>query len=267
MIARMLMMILLAALAAGSPEPPGPLFPAGRAWCALDLSAKKGLLRGQVSLACRRIPAGEADRDLVAWPEGGREPEGEVLTCTARTAATFRAEATRTTWLDAKGLLQDQAREGRKRSTRRFGVAGYRQWRTKGDAGRSAAEEKTVTFGGEPRPVVDVASLLWLATAHHLEREGGSLAVGAVTKGTLVPLAVRSQEVVDLDCGDSTVRARRVVIEAADDDDDHPPTLLGMTGPVELYLDVATGLPRELRGTVAHAGLIRARVVRAVAEP
>lgn len=266
MIGRMLTLLVLAALAAPS-IPAEPLLPAGRSWSALDLSAKKGLLRGQVELTCSRVQAEDADRELVAWPEGGRAPEGEVLKCTTCTSATFRADATRTTWLDARGLLQDVAHEGRRRSTRRFGVSGYRQWRRKGDSAKAPVDEKTVTFSGAPRPVIDVASLLWLAAAHRLERDGARLSVGAVSKAGLVPLDVRADDVRDLDCGQATVRARRVLIEPPESDEEHPATLLGMTGPVELYLDMTSGLPLELRGTVARAGLIRARVVKAVAEP
>lgn len=235
----------------------------GASWRSLHLEARKAIFRGSVDLRAERRPAADVAADLRSCPDGdARKPDGEVVVFSLVTDASFRSRASRTTWADASGLLQDDGREGKRQSTRRFAPAAFCQWRQKG---KSPWEERRVAFERLPgRPLVDVGSMLWLATGLRLDREGARLDVAVVSKGRVLPLRLEAKETATIERGHGDrVETRRVLIAS---EDEHDASLFGLKGDVDLYLSLADGMPVELRGHVEKLGAVRVRVRAVEAE-
>jgi hypothetical protein len=249
-----------------APEAPSGAVVEPGSWSRLEFRARKGLVKGSVSLTARPARAEEGQAELRPWPDGtAREPAGGLIAFTTSTRATFRGHLERTTLMDDVGLVQDVVVEGKRRTTRRFGANGLHRWRERG----GKVEEMHVTWVAPPdgRPIVDVAALLWLVTARRLDREGASLHVAVVSKGRRIGVDATAREIAEIEslagAEARPVLARRVEIEPAEDDEEESVTLLGMQGGIDLYVEVGTGRPVEIRGKVPKIGRITARVVGA----
>jgi len=255
--------LLLQAAPAPPVEPPVP----PPSWTRLRFEARKGLLRGEVVMTVRAATADEVRTQLVAWPQGtAREPSGAVRLFETRTKATFRSEMRRTTWVDDVGLLQDEAIEGKRRSLRRFGSDGAHQWKQKlADGEPMTREEKHVTWPvpTDGLPVWDAAALIHAVTAQRLNTRDVTLHFAILTKGRRVAVEAVPGPLIEMEGGSRSVKAsaRRIDIRPSAEDDEESVAVLGMRGDVQLFVDAASGLPLEVRGTVPHAGLIRACVV------
>jgi hypothetical protein len=261
--------LLAALLLQAAPPAPAEPAPVAAPWTRVRFEARKGLLHGDVVMTLRSATADEVRARLMAWPEGAaREPMGEVQVFETRTKATFRAEVRRTTWIDDAGVLQDETIEGKRRSLRRFGTDGAHQWKERlTDGGPSAREEKQLTWPlpTDGRPIWDVAALIHAATVQRLQVRDAPLEFAIVTKGRRVAVEAVPGPLVELEVdgarGCTKVAARRIDVRPSTEDDEESVAVLGMRGDVQLFVDAVTGRPLEVRGTVPHVGLIRARVV------
>ena len=262
------MLLVAAAVLALSVDPPRTAPPApwpapGSSWCRLRLEARKAIFKGSADIRVARVPAADVVTELRQWPEGGaRIPVGEVAVFRLESKATMRGEALRTTWLDAAGLLQDDGREGRRGTLRRFGASGLHAWKARGSG---IVEERFVALEDPgPRAIVDVAGLLWLATGLRMDREGATMKVAVVSHGAVVPLDLSAKGTETIQSRGGAVVARRVLIRPTDPEAEA--SLFGLRGDVDLLLETSSGMPVELRGRVAKLGAVRVRVVEVVPE-
>lgn len=279
----------LAGVLAGAAAASGPVFEPVR-WSRLEMGASKLLLSATTTVTAENVPAARAARDLDFPPEGtpvlARGPVVTVLTI--ESALPFGRRERTTVWLDPKdgtSLQRSKLVSGRKQYWKvyRYTKEGYYQWRVSPASPREEAlpPEHWTNRSGHlvaaspqlPRGAVisDSYALLYLASAGRLERHGGRMKMMILAEEQPLELSFESdgsvQMAIDLrEHGSDGVRhrremvvARRVRVTARTLEALSRPGLvdlgfLGMRGELQMFIEIATGLPIRIVGRTSKVG-------------
>lgn len=276
------------------PEPATGAAPtdAGVPWTQLSFVARKFLLTARATLSARAIPGAETVDILLEPPLGTATPlRGPVLieTRVVSDLPFGRGEETVAWILPGGTALQSLKRGvGRKlyQRQRRYTLEGYYSWRSEpadtlekglGPELWSRRDEELVAATPAADTSLQLTSsyaLLYLISAARLDRPDSRLRLDVITNrerlgvefaaGPSTRLEVDFEQVQG---GSSTRRREAITVREVfgtpiGDDEDVTMGLMGMRGPLRVFLEEGTGMPVEVRGRAEHLGEIRVRLER-----
>ena len=252
-------------------------------------SRKALILSGEVEIQARVPSAGERAEALRDCPEGGCLAPGDCVVLLDATTKAPMHLSQELTWMEpgGQGVLQVlSARRGKRWKLVRLTRDGHHRWARRPESRREAKHavddwsgrsDEHVAWGDGPIEGARSSSfaLLHQAMAGRLDREGASAAFLVHSKGRLLRVELRAQELVEVDADytlngsrvEGPQQLRRVTVTGDDldaEEDESPVGLLGMSSGIELFLAPGSGLPVEVRGKVSGLGELRVRLAEAV---
>ena len=248
-------------------------------WRTLRLQARKALLTGHVEVQARSVAASDPASGLMHGSEADeRAAATECVTIIQIVARLpFKGTSVDTSWIDGDGLLQWESRNNERVVVWRAGASGVHEWRRKPKGRRSGSDpaawplvaDRHLDWAAPPGegPLLDAGAILLLLSRSRFDRDGASLTGVAWSKGCPVRVTAQARGVTTLprsarSHADATTR--RVELSGARRCDDASDAggfgLMGLQGPVEVFLEAGTALPLEIRGALPHWGQIRIRL-------
>ncbi len=280
-----------AAIAAGAPPAVG--------WTELRFEARKLLVSAATTVRLTPALPAEVGERLESLTECDvlQGTTGSLLAVTLESELPLGRDEVATAWVRAQtgeAVASEKVSTQRRKvwKVRRYRVGGFTSWRaepaTEAEQRQPPADwTRRKTETGEWKPpdglvVSDSYALFWLLSRVPREQPGGVVGAAIFTRDRLVEvelvgdgLVERTADFVEVAAdgerrrrsGKILTRAIRIgAREVADDGPDDQVDLgfMGMRGELVAYVDLATGVPIEIRGRAAGIGPVTVRLKRAV---
>lgn len=263
---------------------PAPFDPSRVAWTELRFTASKLFLKAHSEVHLDELPGAEARRALFPPAEGeGLEPPPEGTLLVTVHSRFLGKETTDRVWLgagDGTTFQQYALRHGKKGYWKRFrytagGVDRLRVSPATAAEGElppeswSKVERSFVTYGEAAAGCAVVAPpavLFYAVSAAALTAPGDRLALCVYSKDRVIPVTVEVEgaEAIDVDYTADGERHRGEVAalhlavrpQETGAEEGSKLELLGLEGPVEIFLDPERRIPLLLRGRIPPAGRV-----------
>jgi hypothetical protein len=262
------------------------------AWRGLTLRAAKLGLSTSADLDLELVSSAAATRALNAPGRGhALQPRGDTTAVLTLNHSFLRRSTSTRVWFDpetGQALQRLHLESGRRvrRKTFRYTTDGVDYLRRSPDTGEEGLHHSRWRHTGTDfypfpdgmtgRPVVEPASLFYLASACAIAAPGQSLTVPTFTRKRFDATVLEFVERRSLSVsyteasadGEREVRGRAEAVclglraQTLDGGESDPLRLMGLQGNLELCLDAGTRIPLQLTGRFRIVGRVRARLTR-----